>query len=74
MKNLNARTVLIILLVIASLSSYIFLQTESSKITTEHIESVEPEIEEQSKIFLPDVELVKKVIHVSRTILHPFQH
>ena len=73
MKNLNARTVLLSLLIIASLSSYIFLQTESVKIVSENIEIIEAEKTEKSQIYLPDVEMVKKVIQLTKTFLHPFQ-
>jgi len=74
MKNLNTRTVLLTLLVIASLSSYIFLQTESSKVTSDNIEEIEMDNKDQSHIYLPDVELVKKVIQVSKALLHPLHN
>ncbi len=71
MKNLNTRTVLITLLIAASLSSYFFLMTESTKISNQ-TPKVE-QTEEQAQMVLPDIEVAKKICNVVRAVLHPFQ-
>ena len=72
MKNLNTRSVLLGFLIFASLCSYVFLQSESSKIASETIEVTEEQEQEQNQIYLPDVEMVKKAVQSSKTLLQPF--
>ncbi len=72
MKKSNAIKVLFSLLLIASLASYVFLaviaprEVEFSAAETEEL--LEEEI---PSISLPDVEVVKKVLDVSKLLLRP---
>lgn len=71
MKKLNTRSTLFLLLIVASLVSYIYLNT----ITVETIEETHTneleleEAEEQQNIILPDVQLLKKVVDTGRRFL-----
>jgi len=74
MKKVNYRSIFMVLLVAASLASYTFLssvQTNILKETKAEIESVEVK-EPSSKLFMPDVELMKKVLEISKAVFHPF--
>ncbi len=66
MKKYNTRSILLLLLVITSLSSYIFLNTATTNPPNPVIE-----IEETAgqQIFLPDIEFVKKLVEVGKTVL-----
>lgn len=75
MKKENTRTILIALLIAASLGSYIFLNTRSSNVeTTPSTElakenAVEEEVDGQQEIILPDVRLLKKAIETGKKLL-----
>lgn len=71
MKKLNTRSTLFILLVVASLASYIFLNTVTIEYT-EEAQTNELELEEeevQQNIILPDVQLLKKMIDTGKRFL-----
>lgn len=71
MKKLNTRSTLFLLLIVASLVSYIYLNT----ITIDHKADNSPdeiELEEadaQQHIILPDVQLLKKAVDAGRRLL-----
>ncbi len=74
MKKINTRTVLVALLMVASLCSYIYLNTV--EFSTESASAVQTE-EEESEMFsdtpqemvLPDVQLLRKVIESGKRLL-----
>ncbi|MEN0006135.1 MAG: hypothetical protein AAF798_18435 [Bacteroidota bacterium] len=75
MKKLSTRTVLIILLVVASLSSYVFLSTRATSYTatpnTELTEeqAIQEEVDSEQEIILPDVQLLKKAIEAGKRLV-----
>lgn len=79
MKKITARTVLLTLLVAASLASYIFLNTTSSgnsaeviplgQSSTELLEDIEDLDRPEREILLPDVHLLKKVVESGKRFL-----
>ena len=77
MKKLNSRSILFILLVAASIVSYIYLNTVSVENlqSTAEIEAVEADKElegldaQQKEIFLPDVRILKKAIDTGRRLI-----
>jgi hypothetical protein len=72
MKKFNYRSVLMAFLIIASVASYVFLSSVEVEFEEETaIELMEVE-DTNSEVFMPDVELVKKVVAIGKTVLHPF--
>lgn len=72
MKKFNYRSVLMAFLIIASVASYTFLSSVEVEFEEEAaIELMEVE-DTNSEIFMPDIELVKKVVSIGKAVLHPF--
>lgn len=71
MKNTKIRTFLTIMLVSASLSSYIYLNNASADINNNMGVKETIEQKESSTLALPDVALLKKAI--KKMIFKPFQ-
>lgn len=80
MKKLTTRTLLVALMVAASLGSYVYLNTVAPSVTTpssDEIIDVQPneleeELQEQAKevdVSLPDVMLLQKVIKIGKRFL-----
>jgi len=68
MKKYSIRSILLLLLVVSSLSSYVFLNTVSSSNTPNNgVTEIEETTSQQ--IVLPDIELVKKLVEVGKTVL-----
>ena len=67
MKKVSFRSVLMTLLIAASLSSYLFLQ--SIEISEADIQAIESYEEEQEKAAFPEIELMKKVLKITKTII-----
>lgn len=74
MKKINFRSVSMVFLITASVASYTFLST----VEIENVEETAIELEKtnlennDSKIFMPDVEFVKKVVAIGKAALYPF--
>lgn len=59
-------------LIVASLASYAFLssvEVEYKKETAIELTDVK---DSKTGVFMPDVELVKKVVAIGKAVLHPF--
>jgi hypothetical protein len=74
MKKVSTRTVLFVLLIAASLSSYIFLSTRADTHTASEAElikeaTVNEGTEAQEEIVLPDVRLLKKAIETGKRLV-----
>lgn len=71
MKRINTRTVLVILLACASISSYIFLTSVSRQAeeASVELEQVDAESTDQTELLMPDVQMVKKLLEASRRIM-----
>lgn len=73
MKKITTRTVLFSLLLMASAASYIFLNIASWEHDRRHSEQEIPldeELEaEQKKLFLPDVQVLKKIVETGRKLV-----
>ena len=67
MKKVNFRSALIALLVITSLSSYLYLQ--SIEIEESEVQATEIYKSEEEQAAFPEIELVKKVLEISKTII-----
>jgi len=74
MKKPNPRALLIIVLVISSICSYVYLRHVSVELPVSNQEEQVSEFEEkdldQSEIILPDITLLKKAFEVGRRFLH----
>ncbi len=72
MKKVSSRLIIIGLLVVASFGSYTYLVHVSNH--EEQLQLVSPIKENaqqnEEKIFLPDVELVKKIVKTARQLVH----
>ncbi|MEM1320621.1 MAG: hypothetical protein AAGG75_10205 [Bacteroidota bacterium] len=76
MRNPSLRPTLIVLLVLASVFSYVYINTvqigevkmEGANTLTPQIEQVEPETQEQQRT-MPDVEIVKLLLQKGKQIL-----
>lgn len=74
MKKVNFRSVFMVLLIVGSLASYIFLNSvkiDNLEETTTELNSVEVD-NTDAKLYMPDVELVKKVVAIGKAVMHPF--
>ncbi len=72
MKKSNAFKVLFSLLLMASLASYVFLAAIAPRSADLNTAEVEELLEEEiPRISLPDVEVVKKVLDLSKLFLRP---
>jgi hypothetical protein len=78
MKKQTARTVLVALVVLASLVSYIYLNTVELTPTTqestqyelmENEEKIDEEATGNTKLLLPEVALIKKVIETGKSLI-----
>lgn len=78
MKKQFARTVIIALVVLASMVSYVYLNTVDLNVTDdsssqfqlmENEEASEEESADNTKLLLPDVTLIKKVIETGRSLV-----
>ncbi|MFT4760388.1 MAG: hypothetical protein ACI9XO_001004 [Paraglaciecola sp.] len=72
MKKFNYRSVFMAFLIVASLASYAFLssvEVEYKKETAIELTDVK---DSKTGVFMPDVELVKKVVAIGKAVLHPF--
>ncbi|HMQ46125.1 MAG TPA: hypothetical protein PKA00_00230 [Saprospiraceae bacterium] len=73
MKKITTRTVLFSLLLMASAASYIFLNIASWKQDQARLEKetpLEEDLEaEQNKLFLPDVQVLKKLVETGRKLV-----
>lgn len=78
MKKQTARTVLVALVVLASLVSYIYLNTVELNTTTQdatqyQLMESEEELEEDAvtstRMLLPEVALIKKVLETGRSLI-----
>lgn len=80
MKKLTTRTLLVALMVAASLGSYVYLNTLTPSVTTPSSDEtidvqsneLKEEIQEQAKeveVSLPDVMLLQKVIEIGKRFL-----
>lgn len=77
MKKLNARTVLVALVVLTSLMSYIFLNTVELDTTTsnaayqlvESEEEAEEEAVSNTRLLLPEVALIKKALETGKSLI-----
>ncbi|PHN06180.1 hypothetical protein [Flavilitoribacter nigricans] len=78
MKKQTARTVLVALVVLASLVSYIYLNTvelntSSEKATQYQLMENEEQLDEETvtntKLYLPEVALIKKVIETGKSLI-----
>ena len=76
MKKVNYRSIFFVFVAALSLSCYLFLHSVQNELKAEAVVETEfievEESESASEVFMPDVELVKKVLEVSKAILHPF--
>jgi len=74
MKKVNFRSVFMALLMAGSFASYVFLSTvdvdnlEEAAIELNGVEATDTD----AKIYMPDVELVKKVAAIGKAVMHPF--
>ena len=72
MKKISNRLIIIALLVMASFASYTYLVHESchSEETAplHALPSIEENTEQEEKIFLPDVELIKKMAKMAKKL------
>ena len=72
MKKFNYRSVFMAFLIIASVASYTFLSSvEVENVEETAVELMETE-ETKAEVFMPDVELMKKVFAIGKAVLHPF--
>lgn len=76
MKKFNFRLIFCSLLMVSSLSSYIYLSTvssqQSSLSTTNQLLQIvteEQPVEEQKDIYLPDVDILKKAFELTRRMI-----
>ena len=77
MKNQKARTVLVALVVLASLMSYIYLNTVDLNTTSndtqyqlmENEEETREEPVSNTKLLLPEVALIKKVLETGKSLI-----
>ena len=77
MKKQTTRTVLIALVVLASLVSYIYLNTVEVKTVNtsdqyqliESDEELQEEAAANTRLLLPDVEVIKKVIETGKSLI-----
>jgi hypothetical protein len=74
MKKLSARAVILFFLIVASLCSYIYLNTvqtgySDSLIVKEKVEE-NLELEEEGTIVLPDVTLMKRAFELGKRFVH----
>ena len=72
MKKVNLRSIMMAFVVIASLSSYVFLSTVSvDHIDQASIEASDYESQDnETEVLMPDVELVKKVVQVGKALFN----
>ena len=74
MKKVNYRSIIMAVLMVASLSSYIYLT--SVKFSNKADIGIEFKIddakEKEAEIYMPDVELVKKIFSIGKAVMHPF--
>lgn len=72
MKKVNLRSIMMAFVVIASLSSYVFLSTVSvDTIDQASIEANDYESQDnETEVLMPDVELVKKVVQVGKALFN----
>ncbi|MFQ5446398.1 MAG: hypothetical protein ACE5FF_05645 [Saprospiraceae bacterium] len=77
MKKLKIQTLIWGMLILVSLMSYLYLNSavvkeyvsNSPEISATDTEVDEDEMQNESKIFLPDIELIKKILDISKTLL-----
>ena len=74
MKKVNFRSFLMTFLIVTSFASYIFLNVvhfknvEATALQSKNIKTENEEV----RVFMPDVELVKKIVTITKAVLHPF--
>jgi hypothetical protein len=77
MNKLKIRSLIWGILITASLLSYLYLNSpyvkdyvsNSLTISQTETEATEEEMEQESKIFLPDIALAKKLLDITKTLL-----
>ncbi len=75
MEKSKTKIIIMVVVMMASLASYVFLNhAQATQATSQHLEQYDENMDEEgnpadSKLLLPDVQMVKKVLETGRRLL-----